>query len=78
MRRHLIIGIALTAAAFHLFAAGISPFTALVQRPIHLALMATLGFLGVGVRDKGRCNLAETVVLIGAMLLGSLYIVCIL
>ena len=41
MRRHLIIGIALTAAAFHLFAAGISPFTALVQRPIHLALMAT-------------------------------------
>ena len=75
MRRHLIIGIALTAAAFHLFASGISPFTALVQRPIHLALMATLGFLGVGVRDKGRCNLAETVVLIAAVLLGCLYIV---
>jgi len=75
MRRHLIIGIALTAAAFHLFAAGISPFTALVQRPIHLALMATLGFLGVGVRNKGRCNRAETVVLIAAVLLGCLYIV---
>ena len=40
---------ALAAAAFHLYAAGVSPFTALVQRPVHLALMATLGFLGVGV-----------------------------
>ena len=75
MRRHLIIGIALTAAAFHLYAAGISPFTALVQRPVHLALMATLGFLGVGVRDKGRCNRAETVLLITAVMLGCLYIV---
>ena len=75
MRRHLIIGIALTAAAFHLYAAGISPFTALVQRPVHLALMATLGFLGVGVRDKSRCNRAETVLLIAAVMLGCLYIV---
>jgi len=40
------------AALFHLYAAGISPFTALIQRPVHLALMATLGFLGVGVQRK--------------------------
>ena len=37
------------AAAFHLYAAGYAPFTALIQRPVHLALMGTLGFLGVGV-----------------------------
>ena len=42
------------AALFHLYAAGISPFTALIQRPVHLALMATLGFLGVGVQIKVR------------------------
>ncbi|HSR42795.1 MAG TPA: TRAP transporter fused permease subunit [Longimicrobiales bacterium] len=36
------------AALFHLYAAGIAPFTALVQRPVHLAFMAVLGFLGVG------------------------------
>ncbi len=42
------MGIAATAAAFHLFAAGVSPFTALVQRPVHFALMGLLGFLGVG------------------------------
>ena len=36
------------AAAFHLYAAGFSPFTALVQRPVHLAFMAVLGFLGMG------------------------------
>ena len=75
MRRHLTIGIALAAAGFHLYAAGISPFTALVQRPIHLALMATLGFLGVGVRDKGRRDRAEAAVLIAAVVLGCLYIV---
>jgi TRAP transporter 4TM/12TM fusion protein len=43
-----------TAALFHLYAAGVSPFTALIQRPVHLALMATLGFLGVGVQRKVR------------------------
>jgi TRAP transporter 4TM/12TM fusion protein len=43
-----------TAAAFHMYAAGISPFTALIQRPVHLALMATLGFLGVGVQRRVR------------------------
>jgi TRAP transporter 4TM/12TM fusion protein len=42
------------AALFHMYAAGISPFTALVQRPVHLALMATLGFLGVGVQIRLR------------------------
>ena len=40
------------AALFHMYAAGVSPFTALVQRPVHLALMATLGFLGVGVQRR--------------------------
>jgi TRAP transporter 4TM/12TM fusion protein len=42
------------AALFHMYAAGVSPFTALVQRPVHLALMATLGFLGVGVQRRRR------------------------
>jgi TRAP transporter 4TM/12TM fusion protein/TRAP transporter TAXI family solute receptor len=42
------------AALFHMYAAGISPFTALIQRPVHLALMATLGFLGVGVQRRLR------------------------
>jgi TRAP transporter 4TM/12TM fusion protein/TRAP transporter TAXI family solute receptor len=42
------------AGAFHMYAAGVSPFTALVQRPVHLALMATLGFLGVGVQRRLR------------------------
>ncbi len=74
MRRHLTIGIALSAAAFHLYAAGFSPFTALVQRPIHLALMASLGFLGVGMRGKERRGPAETTVLIAAIVLGCLYI----
>ncbi|MEX2584730.1 MAG: TRAP transporter fused permease subunit [Gemmatimonadota bacterium] len=44
-----ILLIAGAAAAFHLYTAGVAPFTALVQRPIHLALMATLGYLGLGV-----------------------------
>jgi len=42
------MAVAVVAALFHLYAAGFSPFTALIQRPIHLALMAILGFLGVG------------------------------
>ena len=50
----IIVGTSVTAAAFHLYAAGVSPFTALVQRPVHLALMATLGFLGVGVQFHQR------------------------
>jgi len=54
MRRNLIAALALAAAAFHLYAAGVSPFTALVQRPVHLALMASLGFLGLGVRRSRK------------------------
>ena len=46
--RTVILVTATGAAAFHLFAAGVSPFTALVQRPVHLAFMAVLGFLGMG------------------------------
>jgi len=75
MRRNLITAIAATAAAFHLYAAGVSPFTALVQRPVHLALMATLGFLGVGVRIRKDRHRGGTALLIGAIVFGCLYIV---
>ena len=44
----VILVLALAAAAFHMYAAGVSPFTALVQRPVHLALMAVMGLLGLG------------------------------
>lgn len=47
----LVIAVtSMAAALFHMYSAGFSPFTALVQRPVHLALMAVLGFLGVGVQ----------------------------
>jgi len=46
----LLLLLAAGAAAFHLWAAGVSPFTALVQRPVHLAFMALMGFAGLGVR----------------------------
>jgi TRAP transporter 4TM/12TM fusion protein len=52
MVRTILLLLAGGAALFHLFSAGISPFTALVQRPVHLAFMATLGFLGVGARVR--------------------------
>ncbi|HEX9886942.1 MAG TPA: TRAP transporter fused permease subunit [Longimicrobiales bacterium] len=45
-----VLVISASAALFHLWAAGFAPFTALVQRPVHLAFMAALGFLGVGVQ----------------------------
>jgi TRAP transporter 4TM/12TM fusion protein len=48
MLRAVLLLLSLGAALFHLYSAGVSPFTALVQRPVHLALMAALGFLGVG------------------------------
>lgn len=54
MRSRLVTSLALAAAAFHLYAAGASPFTALVQRPVHLAFMAALGFLGVGLGAGSR------------------------
>lgn len=59
MRQRLILAVAATAALFHLYAAGVSPFTALVQRPVHLALMAALGFLGLGVRKRRGRRLGE-------------------
>src|SRR6056297_3348653 len=46
--RRLLLALAAVAAAFHLWSAGIAPFTALVQRPVHLALMAAIGLLAVG------------------------------
>ncbi len=52
MLRIALLGLAIGAAFFHLFSAGVSPFTALVQRPVHLAFMAALGFLGVGARVR--------------------------
>ena len=48
MLRALLLALSLGAALFHLYSAGVAPFTALVQRPVHLAFMAALGFLGVG------------------------------
>ena len=52
--QRLIAVLATTAAIFHFWAAGVSPFTALVQRPVHLALMAAVGFLGVGLLERER------------------------
>ena len=52
MLRALLILLSAGAALFHLFSAGVTPFTALVQRPVHLAFMAALGFLGVGARVR--------------------------
>jgi TRAP transporter 4TM/12TM fusion protein len=52
----VIAGASAAAVGFHMYAAGFSPFTALIQRPAHLALMATLGFLGVGVQRKLRAE----------------------
>jgi TRAP transporter 4TM/12TM fusion protein len=50
MVSYFLRSVAVAAAVFHMYAAGVSPFTAMVHRPIHLAFMATLGFLGVGVQ----------------------------
>ena len=58
-KRQVILIVAAAASVFHMYAAGVAPFTALVQRPVHLALMAALGFLGVGVRAKRSAVSAE-------------------
>lgn len=50
--RWAVSATALAAALFHLFAAGVVPFTALVQRPMHLAFMAVLGFLLLSARRR--------------------------
>ena len=88
MTRVIILVLAAGAALFHLYSAGVSPFTALVQRPIHLAFMATLGFLGLGVRKlavesedspegpgKALFGRSVSVALILAVLASSLYLV---
>ena len=46
----------MAAAGVQLWAAGVSPFTALVQRPAHLLFMALLGFLGVSVTRRVRAS----------------------
>lgn len=52
--RTLLLALAAAAAGFHLWSAGVAPFTALVQRPVHLALMAAIGLLSVRVaRGEG-------------------------
>lgn len=45
--RLLLLVLAAAAATFHLWSAGVAPFTALVQRPVHLALMAAIGLLSL-------------------------------
>ncbi|MGI9625928.1 MAG: TRAP transporter permease [Longimicrobiales bacterium] len=72
-----VIVVAALAAVFHLYGAGVAPFTALVQRPIHLALMAALAFMGVGVRSRPGSKLAWAInALLGsAVVLSALYLV---
>jgi TRAP transporter 4TM/12TM fusion protein len=76
IRRRAILALAVAAAAFHLWSAGVAPFTALVQRPVHLAIMAALAFLGVGAirpvpRGAGRRGRLD-VVLRTLLWIGSL------
>lgn len=56
MTAWVVAGASVLAGLFHMYAAGFSPFTALIQRPTHLALMGILGFLGVGVQRKLRAD----------------------
>jgi TRAP transporter 4TM/12TM fusion protein len=61
LRNRILLALALGAAAFHLWAAGVSPFTALVQRPVHLLFMALLGFLGLRIAtDVDPSDVAAT------------------
>jgi len=55
-----MIAVAAAAGAFHMFAAGVTPFTALVQRPVHLLFMAVLGFAGLGVRRSRSRDSGQT------------------
>ncbi|MEO2159448.1 MAG: TRAP transporter large permease subunit, partial [bacterium] len=50
-RKAIVTAAAAAAAVFHMYAA-IAPFTALIQRPIHLAFMSILGFVGVDFYSK--------------------------
>ncbi len=75
--RRVMLSIAVLAALFHLYAAGFSPFTALVQRPVHLGLMGVLGFLGLGatrVQKRGGSGVIPR--LVTALCLGSVLVTC--
>ena len=54
IKQRLILLLAGGAALFHLYGAGFSPFTAFIQRPVHFALMAVLGVLGVGMHQRAK------------------------
>lgn len=75
--RALLVAVAGAATLFHLYSAGISPFTALIQRPAHLAFMAILGFFSFGQREKERSALYRGSALLLAVLavLSSVYII---
>ncbi len=76
-RGRAILIVAALAAVFHLFGAGVSPFTALVQRPLHFALMATLALLGVGVRalPRSRAGWGVNLAVAATVVLCALYLV---
>ena len=76
-RGQAVLAVAAAAAIFHLYGAGFAPFTALVQRPVHLALMGTLAFLGVGVRTlpASRRGWALNAVFGAALVFCALYLV---
>ncbi|MCA9738462.1 MAG: TRAP transporter large permease subunit, partial [Gemmatimonadetes bacterium] len=76
MRAFLVV-VAAAATLFHLYSAGISPFTALIQRPSHLAFMAALGFLGFGQKnaETSAVRRAISLVLTVVAAVTSLYIV---
>ena len=57
-RKAIVTAVAAAAAVFHMVAA-IAPFTALIQRPIHLAFMSILGFVGADLYSKKGIPLAD-------------------
>ncbi len=52
MQRSFIVLLAVAAAVLHLYSAGFAPLTALALRPLHLALLGALGFLGATAGNK--------------------------
>jgi len=77
MQRSFIVMLAVAAAALHLYSAGIAPLTALVLRPLHLALLGALGFLGATARSGSRSDQAPALgAVLGVLLAAScLYLV---
>ena len=73
----LILLVAGAAAAFHLYTAGVSPLTALMQRPIHLAFMSVLAFAGLKHRrpDHPRWLTVLDIALGTAAVFSCLYLV---